>query len=237
MDRLAPGAFFDALDDLGTAGFWRAGEPVWAALGARLREVMDGAVRREIKGSVMPGATLFDGAIFVGEGAVIEPGAVIKAPVWIGPGAEIRAHAYLREHSWIGPGAVVGHCTEVKGSILLPGAVAPHFNYVGDSILGRDVNLGAGTILSNLKNVEGHVFVPVDGQPVDTGLRKFGAILGDGSKTGCNTVTNPGVIFGRRVVCYPNASIRAGLYPDGTIVKLRQDQPLDRLRAWPGSRR
>lgn len=221
--------FFDRPDEIGIPGLWPGG-PVWAALGRHLREVLEAAVRRDLRGEIHPGAVILDGPVFVGEGAVIEPGAVIKSPCWIGPKAEIRAHAYVREYSVIGAGATVGHCTEVKGSILLPGAVAPHFNYVGDSIMGRGVNLGAGTILSNLKNSDGNVHLVLDGQPVDTGLRKLGAILGDGSKTGCNSVLNPGVLFGRGVVCYPNASVRAGLYPAGTILKLRQDQPMAQAR-------
>ena len=124
----------------------------------------------------------------------------------------------------LGRGALVGAHSEVKGSILLPGAKAPHQNYVGDSILGRDVNLGAGTILSNVKNVGREVTFRVAGELVHTGLRKFGAVLGDGCKTGCNTVLNPGTLLGPGSVTYPNATLRAGYYPPRTLIKVRQQQ-------------
>jgi len=126
----------------------------------------------------------------------------------------------------MGNESLVGAHSEVKGSILLPNAKAPHQNYVGDSILGRRVNLGAGTILSNVKNVGREVTFHHDGTVVHTGLRKFGAILGDDCKTGCNTVLNPGVLLGPGCVTYPNATLRGGYYPAGTLVKVRQNQQM-----------
>jgi NDP-sugar pyrophosphorylase family protein len=137
----------------------------------------------------------------------------------------------VRSYSLIGRGCVVGHATEVKHSILLPGAHAPHFNYVGDSILGRSSNLGAGTKLSNLTVVSVKDPVPgkrptlkiiIDGETYDTGLAKLGAILGDGVQTGCNSVLNPGVLIGPRTLVYANASLPKGYYPADTIIKLRQ---------------
>jgi len=101
----------------------------------------------------------------------------------------------------------VGHATEVKHSVLLPGAKAPHFNYVGDSILGKDVNLGAGTKLSNLRNDGGEVHLRVGGERVASGLRKFGALLGEGAALGCNSVTNPGVVLGCNSVVWPNVTV------------------------------
>jgi len=116
---------------------------------------------------------------------------------------------------------------------LLPGAHAPHFNYVGDSILGRRVNLGAGTKLSNLTVISVKdqltgkrpaIMLPIDGTVYDTGLAKLGAIMGDDAQTGCNSVLNPGVLLGPRCLVYPNASLPKGFYPADTIIKLRQKQ-------------
>jgi bifunctional N-acetylglucosamine-1-phosphate-uridyltransferase/glucosamine-1-phosphate-acetyltransferase GlmU-like protein len=109
----------------------------------------------------------------------------------------------------------------LKGAILLNHSAAPHFNYVGDSILGNHVNLGAGTKLSNLKITKGSVHIKIDDKVYDTGLRKFGAILGDRVETGCNSVLNPGVLIGPGSAVYPNTTI-SGYIPPGSIVKLRQ---------------
>jgi bifunctional N-acetylglucosamine-1-phosphate-uridyltransferase/glucosamine-1-phosphate-acetyltransferase GlmU-like protein len=128
--------------------------------------------------------------------------------------------------SLISSWAVIGNSCEIKCSLVGREAEVPHFNYVGDSILGVKVNLGAGTICSNVKNVPGTIGLRVAGEAVDTGLRKFGAVLGDGCKTGCNTVLNPGVLLGRGCVTYPNASLRSGFYPPRTLVKVRQAQQL-----------
>ncbi|HNV71974.1 MAG TPA: glucose-1-phosphate thymidylyltransferase, partial [Candidatus Ozemobacteraceae bacterium] len=134
---------------------------------------------------------------------------------------EIRHGAYIRGHVIIGPGCIVGHCSEINRSLMLPEAKAPHFNYVGDAILGSRVNLGAGTKISNLKNDGTPVKVSVGGTIYNTGLRKFGAILGDGCMLGCNSVTNPGTVMAPNGRAYPNATI-SGYHPPGTIVKLRQ---------------
>ena len=155
------------------------------------------------------GATLDEqlGKVVIAQSAVVEPGVHFIGPCYVGPEAEIRHGAYVRSFSWICSGAVVGHASEVKHSILLPGAKAPHFNYVGDSILGKDVNLGAGTKISNLRNDGGEVHLRMDGQRIGSGLRKFGAILGEGCQLGCNSVTNPGVILGCNSSVMPNATV------------------------------
>jgi len=145
--------------------------------------------------------------IIIDASATVEAGAYLIGPCYIGPRAVVRSGAYVREYSWICADAVVGHATEVKHSILLPGAKAPHFNYVGDSILGKDVNLGAGTKLSNLRNDGGEVHLRVNGERVASGLRKFGALLGEGVALGCNCVTNPGVILGCDSVVWPNVTV------------------------------
>jgi NDP-sugar pyrophosphorylase family protein len=156
--------------------------------------------------------------VFIGDGTVIEDGAMIKGPAIIGRNCQIRHNAYIRDQVIIGDDCVVGNSTEIKNSLLFNGAVAPHFNYVGDSILGHKAHLGAGVVLSNFKSFPGNITVEMDGKPFDTGLRKFGALLGDGAEAGCNCVLNPGSIIGRGSVIYPGVNWR-GILPANMIVK------------------
>ncbi len=172
---------------------------------------------------VLPGAYLANDRIAIGSGTVIEPGAMVAGPVVIGGNSEIRQGAYIRGNCIIGNGCVVGHTTEIKASIMLDGAKAGHFAYIGDSILGRDVNLGAGTKLANLKMIPGTVSVRCGKELVDTGRRKIGAILGDRTETGCNSVTSPGTLMGPRSIIYPGVSVPAGHYPAGTVVMPKKD--------------
>ena len=132
----------------------------------------------------------------------------IEGACYIGPGAEIKNGAFLRRGSWICSGAIVGHCSEVKNSILLPGSKAPHFNYVGDSIIGSGANLGAGAKISNVRNDRGAIPVTnKQGERFDSGMRKLGAMVGDGSQLGCNVVTNPGTIISPGVMIPPNETV------------------------------
>ena len=156
--------------------------------------------------------------VFIGEGTVVEDGAMIKGPAIIGRNCQIRHNAYIRENVLIGDGCVVGNSSEVKNALLFNGAQAPHFNYIGDSILGHKAHLGAGVKISNVKLTPGHVTVEMDGRPFDTGLRKFGALLGDGAEAGCNAVLNPGSIIGRGAIIYPNVFWR-GILPANMIAK------------------
>ncbi|HEX7021775.1 MAG TPA: hypothetical protein VF171_02885 [Trueperaceae bacterium] len=183
---------------------------VLARLDAFLAEVRDGR-----HGDVHPTAVV-TGPVYLAPGASIGPHACVRGPAWIGAGADVDHGAYLRGGVVLAPGAHVGHASEVKHSLLLSGAKAPHFNYVGDAVLGRDVNLGAGVKIANL-NTFGTA-VKVAGQ--DTGLRKFGAAVGDGVSIGCNAVLAPGTVVGPRVVVYHGAMLR-GVVPADTIVKLR----------------
>lgn len=225
MTTFAPEAFFD-LEGFPHRAVFPDGEPVWAALAFGLSRYLEAWKAWEIRSPVPEGVHVLSGPVFVAEDVEIEPGAVIRGPVIVDRGCRVRTGAYLRGPVLCGEGAVIGAHSELKNAILLPGAHAPHQNYVGDSILGRNVNLGAGTILSNVKNVGGEIVLTVDGQTIPTGLRKLGAILGDGCKTGCNTVTNPGVLMGPGCITYPNATLRAGFYPPRTVVKVRQVQQL-----------
>jgi len=161
--------------------------------------------------------------VFIGEGTVIEDGAMIKGPAIIGRNCEIRHNAYIREGVIVGDNCVVGNSSELKNALLFNHAVTPHFNYVGDSILGHKAHLGAGVKISNLKLVPGNIVIEAGGQRLDTGLRKFGALVGDGADVGCNAVLNPGSIIGRGAVVYPNLNWR-GVLPANRIAKNRSAQ-------------
>jgi NDP-sugar pyrophosphorylase family protein len=158
--------------------------------------------------------------VFIGKGTVVEHGATIKGPAIIGENCQIRSSAYIREDVIVGNDCVLGNASEFKNAVLFNGVQVPHFSYVGDSILGYKAHLGAGVILSNVKSIKGNVTVKY-GHDIDTGLRKFGAVIGDGSDIGCNCVLNPGSIIGRNAVLYPNILWR-GVCPADSIVKLRQ---------------
>jgi len=229
MSQYAATVFFD-LAGWERATLWADGDAVWSVLGDALKAYLRARSTWEIKSPIPPGVHLMGENIDIAEDCRIEPGALILGPVVIGRGTIIRTGAYVRENVVIGDGAIVGAHSEIKGSILFPGAKAPHQNYVGDSILGRDVNLGAGTICSNVKNIGREVSFRDRDEVVHTGLRKFGAILGDDCKTGCNTVLNPGVLMGPGSVTYPNATLRSGVYPAGTLVKVRQQQQTVEMR-------
>lgn len=202
----------------------------WALLGEPLDRFLDALPDRELPGGAAEGAFLRGEGIVLGEGATVAPGALVEGPAWIGAGAVIRTGAYVRGGVFLGDGAVVGANTEVKRSILFPGAKAPHLAYVGDSILGAGVNLGAGTVLSNFRHDGGEVVIlGPGGKRIRTGRRKLGAVLGDGVATGCNTVLHPGVVLGRETLTYPGVMLRSGVYPERSIFKLRQQiQVLER---------
>jgi NDP-sugar pyrophosphorylase family protein len=171
-----------------------------------------------------PGATIGD-RVIIGAGTVVEPGALIKGPAIIGKNCQIRHNAYIRENVIIGDGCVVGNASELKNALLFNGAQVPHYNYIGDSILGYKSHLGAGVKISNVKLMPGNVTVAEPStnnhQPstiLDTGLRKFGALLGDHAEAGCNAVLNPGSILGRGAIVYPNVFWR-GILPANMIAK------------------
>ena len=165
----------------------------------------------------MPGYTLVAENVLVGENVKIYPTATIEGPTVIGDGCEIRPGAFIRGSVITGSGCVIGNSSELKNSILLDKVQIPHYNYIGDSILGNKAHTGAGTICSNLKS---------DGKPVvihgetdyETGLRKVGGILADGADVGCGSVINPGTVIGKRTSVYPQTSLR-GVYPADCIVK------------------
>lgn len=167
---------------------------------------------------LMAGATIMGETISIGQGCLIESGAMIKGHTIIGDHCEVRQGAYLRGYTLAGNRCVLGHNTEIKHSILLNDAKAGHFNYLGDSILGNDTNLGAGTKFANLRFLPGNVFISSQKQKIDSGLRKLGAILGDNTQTGCNSVTNPGTLFAKRCILMPNTTAPSGYFSKGTRI-------------------
>lgn len=156
--------------------------------------------------------------VSIGEGTVLEDGVMIKGPAIIGRNCQIRHNAYLRENVIVGDNCVVGNSTELKNAVLFNHCQAPHYNYVGDSILGYKAHLGAGVKISNLKVTRNNVVIEHAGQRIETGLRKFGALIGDRTEIGCNAVLNPGSILGRDCLVYPNVNWR-GVLLSGHIAK------------------
>jgi UDP-N-acetylglucosamine diphosphorylase / glucose-1-phosphate thymidylyltransferase / UDP-N-acetylgalactosamine diphosphorylase / glucosamine-1-phosphate N-acetyltransferase / galactosamine-1-phosphate N-acetyltransferase len=196
-----------------------AAEPAWSAL-KRIAAYLQGNLKPANLGKVDARASVGE-QVFIGEGTVVEPGAVIKGPAWIGKNCQVRSGCYIRENVIVGDGCVLGNSCEFKNCVVFDECEVPHFNYVGDSILGHKAHLGAGVILSNVRLDRREVIVKHGAERIATGLRKFGAIIGDHAEIGCNSVINPGSIIGRRSIIYPLANF-SGLLPADTIWKIRQ---------------
>lgn len=163
------------------------------------------------------GFTLLREGVLVGKDVKIHESAVIEAPAIIGHGTEIRPSAYLRGAVITGEGCVLGNSCEYKNCILLDRVQTPHYNYIGDSILGNGAHMGAGAVCSNLKSDKRPVVIHGD-RPIETGLRKIGGILADGADIGCGSVVNPGTVVGKNTSVYPLTALR-GVYPADCIVK------------------
>ena len=156
--------------------------------------------------------------VWIAKDAKVFPSAYIHGPAIIGHHAEIRHCAFIRGNAIVGEGAVVGNSTELKNVVLFNKVQVPHYNYVGDSILGYKAHMGAGSITSNVKSDKTLVDVVVCGERIHTGLKKFGAMLGDNVEVGCNTVMNPGTVIGRQSNIYPTSMVR-GFIPEKSIYK------------------
>lgn len=152
--------------------------------------------------------------VWVHETAQVAPTAFLGAPCIIGPHTEVRHCAFIRGSALVGAGCVVGNSVELKNVILFDGVQTPHYNYVGDSILGFKSHMGAGSITSNVKSDKTLVTVRNEGERLETGRKKFGAILGDHVEVGCNSVLNPGSVLGRNASVYPLSSVRGAVPPD-----------------------
>ena len=156
--------------------------------------------------------------VWAGEDVSIAATASIQGPCIIGAGTEIRHCAYIRGDVLIGKKCVVGNSTELKNSVLFDCVQVPHYNYVGDAVLGKGAHLGAGSVISNLKSDKKNIVISHNGETLETGLRKFGALVGDGTEVGCGCVLNPGTIVGRECRIYPLSSVR-GVVPEKHIYK------------------
>ena len=202
MNNLSSEYFFD-LSQFKHAALFKGCKYVWEIL-PRIKTYLENYPLGSIEVDVPHGTYLINPEkISIGKGSVLEPGAYIKGPCIIGENCSVRHGAYIRGDFIAGNGCVIGHDTEVKNSIMLDKSQAGHFAYLGDTILGNRVNLGAGTKCANLKLDHKNIIIHFEDQTIETGLRKMGAIMGDDCQTGCNSVTNPGTLMGRQVFCYP----------------------------------
>jgi len=174
-----------------------------------------------------PEYSMLPGGVWIHKTATVAPSAYIGSNVIICAGACVRHCAFIRENALVGAGAVVGNSTELKNTILFDNVQVPHYNYVGDSVLGYKSHMGAGAITSNIKSDRTPVSVIYGEYRVGTGLKKFGAILGDHVEVGCNSVLNPGCVIGPRTTVYPLSMVR-GYVPGGSIYK-KQGEVAEKL--------
>ncbi len=172
-----------------------------------------------------PAGVHLEGLVHLDRSVQLAPFAVIIGPVWIGPGTRIGAGALLRGPVIVGAHGVLGHACEYKNCLLLDDVATPHYNYVGDSVLGNGAHLGAGAVCSNLRLDRRPVLVRGPDSIHETGLRKFGALVGDGAEVGCNAVLNPGTVLGPRSLVAPGLAF-GGYLPADTIAKVRQSVSL-----------
>ena len=156
--------------------------------------------------------------VWVHKSAKIAPTALIAGPTVIGAGTEVRHCAFIRGSALVGEGCVVGNSTEIKNAVIFDSVQIPHYNYVGDTILGFRAHMGAGVVASNFRSDKGNVSVKTGDEKIETGLRKLGAILGDGADVGCNSVLCPGSVVGRDSIIYPLSRVR-GFVPERSILK------------------
>jgi len=213
----SPDTFFD-LEAFAHKGLFKNCAYVWQALlniENYFKEQKLGRLESEIRDGVF---LANPEAISIGEGTVVEPGVFIKGPCIIGKNCQIRHGAYIRGNVIVGDHCVIGHTTELKHSIVLNHAKAAHFAFIGDTIIGNDVNLGAGVKCANLRLDGTQVVVREKGDLIPTGLRKFGAIIGDFCQIGCNVVLNPGTLFGKGSRCFPCLTI-SGVVRDRKLVR------------------
>lgn len=171
-------------------------------------------------GAKAPVGVQVEGKVWLHPTVKLPPYAVIIGPTWIGAKTVIRPGAFIRGNVIVGEGGVLGNACEYKNCLLLDGVQTPHYNYVGDSILGNQAHLGAGAICSNLRLDQAEVTVRLPTGTVSTGLRKFGAVLGDGAEVGCNAVLNPGTLLGKRALVTPCTAF-SGYLPADTIARSR----------------
>jgi len=201
------------------AAHFPAGAPVWDWLKG-IGPALEG-LEGNTAGRALPPGLHVEGAVWLHPSVELPAHATLIGPLYVGANTEIRPGAFLRGKVIVGEGCVLGNACEYKNCLLLDGVQTPHYNYVGDSILGNRAHLGAGAICSNLRLDQGEIIVHLPGGNVATGLRKFGAVLGDRAEVGCNTVLNPGTLLGPRALVMP-AMAFGGVLPPATIARVRQ---------------
>lgn len=200
------------------AGHFPPDLPPWEWLkriGAALGGLTEAPAPRQF-----PAGVHVEGQVWLHTSVKLPPQATLIGPSWIGANTEIRPGAFIRGNVIVGAGAVLGNSCEFKNCLVMDGAQVPHFNYVGDSILGNKAHLGAGAICSNLRLDQQPVTIRVGEVTHETGLRKFGAILGDAAEVGCNCVLNPGTLLGKRALVSPAIAV-GGFIPAATIAHSR----------------
>ncbi|MBU0670886.1 MAG: UDP-N-acetylglucosamine diphosphorylase [Patescibacteria group bacterium] len=188
----------------------------------KIKTYLEEILQPEIKGELI-GEPDIEGDVQIGEGTIVEHGAMIYGPAIIGKNCIIRNGAYFRGNVIVGDNCVIGNSTELKNCLIFNGAHLPHFNYIGDSVIGYMVHFGAGAIVSNAKIPKSEIRVRTHEREYKTGLDKFGAIIGDKTEIGSNCVINPGSVIGQNCLMYPLTSWR-GVLQSNLIVKLRQQQ-------------
>lgn len=209
---LTAGDLFDFPEHLPFGGSFTPDLPPWewvSRIKPALKEL--DASLFQYAGEIPPGCAV-EGEVYIHPSVVLPPFCSIEGPVYIAEGCEIRPGAFIRGNVIAGKGCVLGNSSEFKNCLLLDGVQVPHFSYVGDSVLGNKAHLGAGVICSNLRLDQANVPVQLpDGARIDSGLRKLGALVGDGAEAGCNAVLNPGSILGRRALVAPGLAFRGTL--------------------------
>lgn len=220
MQDLSVVSFFD-LEGFEHADLFKGCNYAWQAL-SNISAYLEKQTLGKIEVEIPAGAHLVHrSSITIGKGSIVEPGAYIEGPCIIGKNCHIRHGAYVRGEVITGDGCIIGHDTEIKHSILLNRSFAAHFNYVGDSILGNDVNLGAGVKCANLRLDHQVICIFFKGKKISTELSKMGAIIGDATQVGCNAVINPGTLMGKKTICHPCVNV-GGLIPSSAKVKSSQ---------------
>lgn len=211
--------FFDLPPSLAIfASHFPAKTPPWEWLG-RIGPALAAHVFGEPRTDIPPGVHI-EGAVHIDPSVKLPAYATIIGPAWIGAHTEIRPGAFIRGNVIIGNRCVIGNACEFKNCLLMDGAQVPHFSYVGDSILGCGAHLGAGVVCSNLRLDQKTIIVRLADTTVDTGLRKFGAIIGERAEVGCNAVLNPGTLLGPRSLVMPTVAF-TGYLPPATIARTR----------------
>jgi len=212
--------FFD-LNHVKVSEFLQEQQPIWLAL-INLQSYLSTQRLGTILVEIPPNATLVNPELIsIGEGTIVEPNAYIRGPTIIGKNCHIRHASYIRGNVIIGDNCVIGHASELKHSILLNFVKAAHFAFIGDSIVGSHVNIGAGVRCANLRLDNRLVSLSYKGEKIATTLRKFGSIIGDRVAIGCNAVINPGTLLAKGAQCYPSVNL-SGFVEENTVVSLHQ---------------